>query len=290
MTVDTFEKQLDVLGRIGEFVDAQQIRSAIRGEKSLPAKSFLITFDDGLREQFDHAWAVVKRKGIPGIFLVNTRPLSDRVVLTVHKVHLLRATLGGARLSRMLDAVSKRKGIELDWSTDAATAMVKYLFDVPEDAQLKYFLNFTLPLNTRKELIDAVFQETFEQHDVSEQLYMDVEQIKCLAAAAAIGTHCHDHMPLRGLSPETASEMIGLSNVSSGMDRGDSPVDQLPLWVAKCNLRGRGNCRRFVRARIRVHRRAGRQRGTQRPVLSCSLRLQRSSRRVGSDLVRAQPV
>ena len=63
-----FEIQLEELSKIGEFISSEQLNDAIRKGTKLPHKSLFLTFDDGLKEQLQHAVPILNRKGIPDCF------------------------------------------------------------------------------------------------------------------------------------------------------------------------------------------------------------------------------
>src|SRR5205807_2449139 len=74
ITPAILETQLQLLGRVGEFVGASRIWDAVRGDAPLPPRALLVTFDDGLREQVDNALPILDRLGIPAVYFVNTCP------------------------------------------------------------------------------------------------------------------------------------------------------------------------------------------------------------------------
>jgi peptidoglycan/xylan/chitin deacetylase (PgdA/CDA1 family) len=197
ITPDQFEQQLALLGRCGEFVDSVRVRAAVLGETELPRQSILITFDDGLREQYEHAWPVLQRRGIPAMFFVNTRPIAEQSVCLVHKIHFLRSQIAPARFVDLLRRHAVEDGLELKLDADAA-ARNQYPFDGPQAARLKYFLNFVLARRQRERLITACFREVFQEAErkMSRRLYMIPAQIQELGRTKSVGTHGHDHKPL----------------------------------------------------------------------------------------------
>src|SRR5437879_1520972 len=102
VTPAQLEGQLRRLATAGEFVSGRDVLDAVRGTGCLPERAILITFDDGLREQCEHALPVLRRLGIPGMFFVNTQPIALGTVSTVHKIHLLRAHTPPERLEALL--------------------------------------------------------------------------------------------------------------------------------------------------------------------------------------------
>ena len=226
VTPFALEAQLRLLGRVGEFVSISQIGDAVSGATSLPRSAFLVTFDDGLREQLDHALPVLDELGVPGVFFVNTWPIANRAVSSVHKIHLLRAHTPPAVLCGMLHAEARRQGLESLWDVESGEAQVgeaqvKYPWDPPESAQLKYFLNHQLAPAAKDQLIGACFSQVFGDDETvfSRDLYMNVEQLQGLAARGYLGTHGDRHLPLGHISRAAIQNDVRLS------------LDQLAGWT-----------------------------------------------------------
>ena len=202
VTPEALETQLRLLGTTGEFVSVSQVRDAALGDGKLPPRALLVTFDDGLRVQLDHALPVLDRLGIPAVFFVNTWPIANRVVSTVHKIHLLRAHTPSAVFHALFQAEARRQAIEVRCVVEPAQAAAKYPWDSPESAQLKYFLNYQLLSEVRDALIAPCFHHVFGDDEavISHALYMDVAQLRSLGARGYLGTHGDQHLPLGHLS------------------------------------------------------------------------------------------
>ncbi len=210
LTPVQFERQIATLSRMGTFVDADAIREAVAGIRPLPERAIVLTLDDGLREQYEHAWPVLQRLGVPAIFFVNTAPILDRRVSTVHKLHLLRASLAPDVVLDMLERHAKALGIDLDRDIDPERARMQYEYDTPDVARLKYLLNLVLTPLERSRLVDRCFEEHVQGDEsrISERLYMDLDQVRRLGRERAVGVHSHEHEPLGLLSLEAADEQI----------------------------------------------------------------------------------
>jgi peptidoglycan/xylan/chitin deacetylase (PgdA/CDA1 family) len=214
VTPRQFEAQLKLLGAAGEFVGAGQIRAALHG-KPLPPRAIAITFDDGLREQADHAWPVLSRLGIPALFFINTAPRAEGKVMTVHKIHILRSQVAPASFLALLRRNAQILGIELERDGADGSAEMQYPYDPPEVARVKYLLNAQLAHDDRDRLIDACFSEVYpgQESAMSRDLYMETAQIRSLAERGCIGSHLHDHLSIGFLSEHAAQEQIHLSIV-----------------------------------------------------------------------------
>jgi peptidoglycan/xylan/chitin deacetylase (PgdA/CDA1 family) len=213
ITPAQLELQLDVLSKSGEFVSAEQVRDAARGGKELPENSILLTFDNGLREQYENAWPILYRLGIPAVFFVNTSSVVDRKVLAGHKIHLLISQLSFNGFRAMLARHAKEFGIDLGLQVSDMRAARHYRYDLPDVACLKYALNFRPPRDERDRLIDACFNEAFHAGEErwAEELYMNAQQIRHLGCHGFISTQGHEHVPLSLISAEAAERQLRTS-------------------------------------------------------------------------------
>jgi peptidoglycan/xylan/chitin deacetylase (PgdA/CDA1 family) len=207
ITPDQFESQLKLLAGAGTFVSAGEILAAVRGEARLAERALVVTFDDGLQEQYEHALPVLRRLGIPAIFFINTRPIAEAKVSSVHKIHLLRANLPAGEFVKRMQAGANQRGIQFASNDACQKGVEHYRYDEPETAKLKYLLNFVLAAEDRDLLIDLLFDDVFPNREakISRELYLDLKQIADLGSQQSIGTHAHEHLPL-GLLPQDAAE------------------------------------------------------------------------------------
>jgi len=184
--VDAFAAQLEALGRTFEFVSGDDI---LRGE--LPERACLVTFDDGLREQFELALPVLDRLGVAALFFVPGRPLAEGRGLYVHKLHHLRERHTDEELLGLIGARVE------DVPEQVATA--HYAYDTAEAARVKYLLNVALPLEEREALVNRLFDEP--EDGFCRRLYMSPRQVLALGQRGMLGSHAYAHVPLALLDP-----------------------------------------------------------------------------------------
>lgn len=67
-----FEHHLDYIGRHFRFVSVEEIGRHIASGEPFTEPVAAVTFDDGYRDVYDHAFPVLQRKGIPAAFFVVT--------------------------------------------------------------------------------------------------------------------------------------------------------------------------------------------------------------------------
>ena len=75
-----FERQIDYFCRNFQVLSLDEIAQYIHQEKSLPEKAVVITFDDGYRDNYLHAYPILKKYNVPAIiFLTSGHIGSDKL-------------------------------------------------------------------------------------------------------------------------------------------------------------------------------------------------------------------
>jgi peptidoglycan/xylan/chitin deacetylase (PgdA/CDA1 family) len=89
-----FERHIDCIGRWFKFVSLDDIAAHLAAGEPFAEPVAAVTFDDGYRDVYEHAFPVLKRKGIPGaVFVVTSlvgRPfwqIHDRLYRLVAKAY-----------------------------------------------------------------------------------------------------------------------------------------------------------------------------------------------------------
>src|SRR6185437_6964047 len=92
VTPPQFESQLARLSKIASFVSSADIVNALESGHPLPENALLITFDDGLKEQFEFALPILDKMGIPAVFYINTSNISESKIYLFIKYTFCLAT------------------------------------------------------------------------------------------------------------------------------------------------------------------------------------------------------
>lgn len=193
VTPQQFENQLDLLAQHGGFIGAEDITMAIIRQRPLEGNYICITFDDGLKEQFEMAKPILERKGIPFIFFINPSNQYEGIVSSAHQIHLLRSILDSQDLLK--EILQSRPDLTLT-KQEQELARKHYNFDDFEAAELKYLLNFKLDPLIQKELIGSLFRRFFDERQESYRLYMNKQELRAVADLGCLGSHTYHHYPL----------------------------------------------------------------------------------------------
>jgi peptidoglycan/xylan/chitin deacetylase (PgdA/CDA1 family) len=71
-STDMFERHLDVIGRHFRFVTLDEIGEHLAAGRPFTERVAAVTFDDGYRDNYEHAFPILRRKGIPAAVFVVT--------------------------------------------------------------------------------------------------------------------------------------------------------------------------------------------------------------------------
>jgi len=192
VTPDDFRKQLVLLKNQGDFIETNYLVENVKEVLASRENYFLITFDDGLKEQFDFALPILDELHIPALFFVNSNNHIEKKVSLAHQIHLVRSVISSDELFENLVKQSNRKLNQ----KEIQKAHQFYRFDNHQSAELKYFLNVLLDFTTQEKFINSIFTKHFDEGEVLENLYMNTNEIQQLIQRGFIGSHTHTHLPL----------------------------------------------------------------------------------------------
>ena len=213
ITPGELESQLNELSRYFTFVGIEDIKNAVMRKVSLPARSIVVTFDDGLKEHFENALPVLDRMKVPFIFFVNSKPYSDKKALTVHKIHFLRSVVAVNELLRFIEdalAVLFKTSFSLKEIKSSMPPHI-YPYDDDDSKLVKYIFNFFLPRERSDAMADYIFQSYCGETEFCKKFYMNEDELKLIHSRyKAIGLHGHSHLSIAELPEKEADREVWL--------------------------------------------------------------------------------
>ena len=204
-----FKDQLLACKEVGEFIHPNDLLQNLSEVLSSEKNYVLVTFDDGLQEQFSLAKPILDQLDIPAMFFVNSLNFIEQEVSLVHKIHLLRSQIAPVELMNSFSEIDKNVLAVLS-SEEKEKARRHYNFDKSESANLKYLLNFKLSVEQQSKMINSLFAQHFNEVEVNSSLYMTESQLKQLASEGMLGSHAHSHLALGYLSNDLIEEELAI--------------------------------------------------------------------------------
>ncbi len=205
--VEEFERQIAFLSQNFSIVSIPELyNAATHGEKK---KLCAITFDDGLKDQYDNAIPILKKYNAPATFFIITGTIDGRVPLA-HKIHIV-----SSRVS-MDDIAEKFNAFLLQKFPDSAT------YFIPKDRRITDGRRHDgiISANVKETLtiVPHVISDAFlacmlnecaiDEKELSRKLFMSSREIQALENDGFfVGSHTHVH--------------YALSTVDADVQRGD---------------------------------------------------------------------
>ncbi|PKP08474.1 MAG: hypothetical protein CVU09_15650 [Bacteroidetes bacterium HGW-Bacteroidetes-4] len=182
-----FSKDLEVLQQQYEPISVETLVNYIQGKGNLPKFSFLLSFDDGLREFNEFAWPILKTRSVPVALFVNPDFTGNQKVFYRFKTSLLIEHL----LSNKTEPDYKKLSSLLASPIKNKKSLFEFL------NQIDY---------SQKELLDLLavfFSFDFDAYFKKHQPYLTLNEIQMLAnQGVSIGGHSMDHPLFNQLSPD----------------------------------------------------------------------------------------
>jgi len=158
--------------------------------------SWLVNFDDGLKDFYNYVFPILKRWKVPATVYCSTAPLLNASLLNMNRIHLLLGALGQKefrrRFERLLDHYKGSYKLEIP----SATAFDKlYPRDEKDTRKFKKLLNFQLPHTVLSPILKSLFKQVYgSEKEIVERFYMTLDEIKEIKNEGIdIGIHTHNH-------------------------------------------------------------------------------------------------
>jgi len=214
-SVSMLERQLDWVGRRFRFVSLDELgdrlESGAKGGRPLAA----VTFDDGYRDAYEHAFPLLQRKGIPGAVFVVTDLVGTTRLLTHDRLYLLlvRTLAEPPAAQAHLARVLRRLGLRLPDLGGAAGGP-------PRAFAAACALLETLSPAGLEQLMQALAQAVGPVEEQFPELRaMDWEMLRTMHRGGfTIGSHTSSHALLTGESSGCVRQELETSR--SRLERG----------------------------------------------------------------------
>jgi len=207
--ISLFREQIIYLKKHYHFITMEMLIDAIDNNSSLPEKSVLLTFDDAYSDHFKYVFPFLDKHKIQGSFYPPVKAITEHTVLDVNKTHFILASENDK--SKIISEIrNELNDFRKNYNLESFEFYYKKLaqasrFDTAEVIFIKRLLQVELEESLRKVITNNLFEKIvgIDENSFSRELYMDVEQMKCLNRNGMhIGSHGYDHYWLGSLERE----------------------------------------------------------------------------------------
>jgi peptidoglycan/xylan/chitin deacetylase (PgdA/CDA1 family) len=173
----------------GTPLDADAAVAALSGEIELPPDAFLLSFDDGFRNNLTVAAPILRELGIGAVFYVTTRFVAENT---------------GSWIDQIEDAVARtdRPCLRLPWGERALGDRVALLEEIRRVVKARADLD---PYAVAEQVMADAGTGPF-QPDAELDAKLSWDEVRELAGAFTVGGHSHTHRILAHLS---AADLAG---------------------------------------------------------------------------------
>lgn len=226
LTSGEFRAQLDQLCQVYEPIDWPTLYAWTQGRGTIPDRSVLLTFDDGLADHSRVVFPILEDRGLRGVFFVPGEVLAQQRMLSAHAIHLLLSHLDEETLERELLEVLAMNcpgGLPDSAYPPPSPSDTPYTYESPARARLKHWLTFVLPPKLRRPAVDILFdRHVGSSARWARHWYLDWDDIADMHSRGhTIGAHGFVHEPLGLMSP--ADRRRDLSRIDALLRNGLGP-------------------------------------------------------------------
>jgi hypothetical protein len=178
-----FEKDLDYLLKNFTPIGLHELIEAVYHKKKLPKNSFLLTFDDGLAECYHIIAPILKRKGIPATFFLNSDFVDNKALMFRYKASYLIEELSQRQISAPniapffkkyeLPFLDIKTGLlSIRWRQEALLNDIAKAFEIDFNAFLKHQKPYLSQAQISQMIADGF---TFGSHSQNHPTYNTID-------------------------------------------------------------------------------------------------------------------
>jgi peptidoglycan/xylan/chitin deacetylase (PgdA/CDA1 family) len=199
-----FEQHLDWIARAYRIVSLDELAAALESGEPVPRDVAAITFDDGYQDVYEHAFPVLRRRGLPAALFVVTDVIGTERVLFHDWFHLLTR---GLERSRTPLPMLRRALAAADIPVDRAN------LDRRQPCVTLRTLFARLPQADVARLIDGLRRELAIDPAVLSRFRACTWDMlaEMSGAGIAIGSHTRSHALLTNETPERVRDEVARS-------------------------------------------------------------------------------
>jgi peptidoglycan/xylan/chitin deacetylase (PgdA/CDA1 family) len=214
-TPEMFDRQMGLLARHFTPIGVHELRAFLDGEAPLPRNPVMITFDDGYRDNYDHAWPILQRHGLKAVFFIATDAMAHRRVYWWDRVAWIcsRAAPGEFRLE-----YPTRLVLDLHGRRGEATAILLQLI------KEQYGLDLERLLDELTRAAGLAWDEHLER-ELADSLLMTWDQVRALRDGGMdVQSHTRVHRPLHTLDRAALVAELAGSRDDLAAQLGEAPI------------------------------------------------------------------
>lgn len=209
LDIEDFRRQLDYFEANYDLLDEQTFFETIRGDRSPKKDEIVLTFDDGVKDHYEHVLPELVDRGLWGLFYVPAGPYLNNNVLDVHRTHSLLGAHGGAAVSEALTDAVTESMINEEHREQFSSVVYQSQDNQNDVERAKRILNYYISDRFRPNVLDTVEEQLFDAQLQREDVYLSKSNIKELVDAGMhVGAHSVTHTVMSKRSADGQHEEL----------------------------------------------------------------------------------
>ena len=186
-----FDKQISYIAKYYNAITLEELVACIDGCKSLPKNALLITFDDGFDDNYENAFAILKKYKVPATIFISTDFISSGKTLWFDQLSYFILNIDNDTLKKII--INNFEGdIEISNRRKILEDVMEFLKVIPNDKRVKL-------IETLYSVNDFIYND--EHKKLSATLSWD--QVREMdASLISFGSHTLSHPILSQLSDQ----------------------------------------------------------------------------------------
>ena len=207
-----FEKQIKFLSENYNIVSIPEVFSSFNENKT--GKFCAVTFDDGLKDQYENALPILRKYNTVGTFFPITSTFEGRLPAT-HKIHVLLSHTSPAELIKIFHGFIREFYPDLETIYSVPTDRRLFERRKHEDISTANFKEtmIGLPEDIKGRFLRYCFKMFhLDEKKISREIFMSEEELKEIyKKGMTIGSHSHGHYSMEAVSSDFMKKDIQLS-------------------------------------------------------------------------------
>jgi len=207
-SVAEFDRQIAFLAKHYRFVSIPEVLKA--AQEGSQEKLCTVTFDDGLRDQWENALPILKKYKAAATFFIITGTLKG-MIPSAHKIHLLASRVSVVELAEKFNTCVTR--VFPERAASYYIPFDRYLnnkrrHDEIAPANFKEMLNNIAPRDVSSSFLSEMFRElAINEEEDCRRIFMNAGDIRALQDQGFfVETHTHNHYSLDRENAEVLRE------------------------------------------------------------------------------------
>lgn len=222
--VAEFERQIKFLSEHYRITTVEEVLKAAKAGSN--DRLCAITFDDGLKGQYQNALPILRKYGAVATFFPNTLALEGRLPAT-HKVHILLSKFSSEELINAFNNFLAEfyPDLKEKYLIPADRRLTnKRLHEKPAIANFKETLIF-LPAEIRNHFLEHCFAKFgLDEKALNRQIFMLPKEVKeLIGAGMQVGSHAHSHYAFDAIDETLMRKEVTLAQESLALLLGYRP-------------------------------------------------------------------